>query len=238
MRTSSFPAHKLTKNDFLVPSMLLALSAVPMLGGIARLASLSAPATPESARFVGAPIPVVLHIVGAALYSLLGAFMFSSGFRLRWPAWHRRAGKVLAVCGVLTGLTGMWMAQLYAIPVGLQGPLLHAVRIMVGVGMVTSILLGWRSIVRRDVAQHEAWMIRAYALGQGAGTQALVLGPFILLSGEAVGLTRDLLMTLAWAINLFVAEWIIRRPALRRSARLSTMGHHERGLEADGVHPL
>ena len=52
-------------------------------------------------------------------------------------------------------------------------------------------------------------MIRAYALGQGAGTQVLVLLPWMLVSGESGGLTRDLLMTLAWTINVVVAESII-----------------------------
>lgn len=211
---------KLAKKDLLVPGLLLALSAVPMLGGVARLASLSAPATPESARFVAAPAPVVIHIVGAALYSLLGAFQFSSGFRRRWPGWHRAAGKVLAASGLLTALTGMWMAQVYAIPEGLQGPFLHVVRLLVGGGMAAAIVLGWRSILRRDVPRHEVWMIRAYALAQGAGTQAVVLGPWMVLGGDGTGLTRDLLMTLAWAINLAVAEVIIRRRAKLAPANL------------------
>jgi hypothetical protein len=33
----------------------------------------------------------------------------------------------------------------------------------------------------------------------------------MLISVEAVGLPRDLLMTLAWAVNVFVAERIIKR---------------------------
>lgn len=203
--------RKLTKKDFLVPLMLLALSAIPMLGGILRFMSLSAPATPESARFVATPAPVILHIVSAALYCLLGAFQFSSVFRLRWPRWHRHAGKLLALCGLSSALTGMWMAEFYAIPNSLQGPVLHAVRMMVGVAMVTAIILAWSSILRRNVAHHEAWMIRAYALGQGAGTQVLVHLPWAVLVGEAVGQTRDVLMSLAWAINIVVAEWVIRR---------------------------
>lgn len=205
--------RKLTKKDFVVPGMLVALSVVPVLGGIARLTSLSAPATAESARFVAAPAPVVLHIAGATLYAVLGAFQFSSGVRLRWPGLHRRAGRLLALLGLLTGLTGMWMTALYPIPLELQGPALLGVRMLVGAAMVTAILLGWSSILRRDLRRHEAWMIRAYALAQGAGTQVLVLGPWIVLTGGAVGPTRDLLMTLAWAINLGVAEWIIRRRA-------------------------
>jgi hypothetical protein len=46
----------------------------------------------------------------------------------------------------------------------------------------------------------------------------------MVLSGEGTGLTRDLLVTLAWAINLAVAELVIRRrakPARAGAARVS-----------------
>jgi hypothetical protein len=99
----------------------------------------------------------------------------------------------------------------------LQGPLLYGVRLAVASAMMASLLIAWRSILRRDVPRHEAFMIRAYALGQGAGTQVLVLLPWMLLSGQSGGLTRDLLMTLSWVINLVVAEAIIGyRAALPR----------------------
>jgi hypothetical protein len=94
------------------------------------------------------------------------------------------------------------------------------VRLIVGAAMVAAIIIGWSSILRRDVAGHEAWMIRAYALGQGAGTQVLLLGPWMMLSGVSEGLTRDVLMTVAWVLNWLVAEWIIRRRT--RSARVRT----------------
>ena len=76
--------------------------------------------------------------------------------------------------------------------------------------MFGSILLAWAAIMRREVGRHRAWMIRGYALGLGAGTQVLTVLPWTLAFGEAQGLPRDLLMTLAWVINLAVAEWIIR----------------------------
>ncbi|MFN7131347.1 MAG: DUF2306 domain-containing protein [Myxococcales bacterium] len=211
----------LERKHLAVPVLLLALGAIPMLGGWLRLTSLSEEATAENSRFLAAPAPIVIHIFSAALYSLIGAFQFSSGFRLRWPAWHRRAGKVLAACGLLTGLTGIWMTAFYPIPIGLQGPLTHAVRMVVGFAMVTGIVVAWVSILRRDVVRHEAWMIRAYALGQGAGTQALILGPWTVLTGESEGLTRDLLLTLAWVINVGVAEWIIVRRTGRSQGRAS-----------------
>jgi hypothetical protein len=76
--------------------------------------------------------------------------------------------------------------------------------------MLASLVMGWFSVLHRDIQRHEEWMIRAYALGQGAGTQALILLPWMLISGEAVGLTRDLLMSAAWVLNWAVAAWIIR----------------------------
>jgi uncharacterized membrane protein YozB (DUF420 family) len=204
--------HRTARLDLRVPALLLVLSVVPVIGGVVRLRSLSggAAATLEDARFLAAPLPVVVHVFAATLYCLLGAFQFSAELRRRWPRWHRRAGKVLAACGLLVGFTGVWMTLFYPIPAPLQGPLLYCVRAAVGAAMVLSIVLGWRRILQRDVRRHEAWMIRAYALAQGAGTQVLVLLPWMLLSGESGGVTRDVLMTLAWVINLAAAESIIR----------------------------
>jgi len=201
-----------------LPALLVCLSVVPVFGGVLRLRSLNAGtgnsgAALEAARFLAAPLPIVIHIVAATLYCLLGAFQFARYVRWRWPLWHRRAGRWLAACGLLAGITGVWMTVAYPIPAALQGPLLYAVRIAVGSGMVLSIALGWRRILQRDVQGHEAWMIRAYALGQGAGTQVLVLLPWMTLSGHSDGWMRDVLMTLAWGINLAVAESVIRRVA-------------------------
>ena len=60
--------------------------------------------------------------------------------------------------------------------------------------------------------------MRAYALGIGAGTQALTQLPWLLLFGAPDDLTRAWLMGAAWVINLAAAEWLIwrrRHPAVR-----------------------
>jgi hypothetical protein len=224
---------KLTKSDWRVPAALLVLSIIPTMGGIMRFMSMSghSPVTPENARFVAAPVPIIIHVISVTLYALLGAFQFSKGFRVRWPGFHRRAGRVLAVCGLLAGLSGMWMAAFYPIPVPLQGPILRAVRLLVGLAMVASIVIAWKSILRRDVPRHEAFMIRAYAIAQGAGTQVLVLGPWMLITGQGVGLARDLLMALSWAINIGVAELIIR-------ARKTQPRKTDRKQPVDGLRAL
>jgi len=203
-----------------VPLALFALSLVPVVAGSIRLAGLAtgAEVAPESSRFAASPLPVALHIASATPYCLLGAFQFSAGVRRRWPRWHRNAGRALGALGLVAALSGVWMAARYEIPSPMQGPLLFGVRLIVGGAMAAAIVLAVVAILRRDVAGHEAWMIRAYALGLGAGTQVLVLGPGSLLLGDVLGLTRDLLMTLAWGINLAVAEHVIRRaPGQRRA---------------------
>jgi hypothetical protein len=54
-------------------------------------------------------------------------------------------------------------------------------------------------------------MLRAYALGMGAGTQVLIMLPVTLIVGAPTYLLRDVLMTSAWVINAALAEWLIRR---------------------------
>lgn len=231
MTISTSSTRHLTAADFKVPALLLLLSLVPTLGGIVRLIGVATDTTvtAENARFVAAPTAVVIHVISALLYSLLGAFQFSSRIRARWPGVHRRAGRVLAVCGLLAGVTGLWMTAFYEIPLGMQGPVLYVVRLVVATAMVASIVIAWSSILKRQVARHEAFMIRAYALGQGAGTQALVLGPWMVISGASTGLTRDLLMTLAWAINVVVAEVIIHVRATSSARRTPTFKQQASG---------
>ena len=77
--------------------------------------------------------------------------------------------------------------------------------------MIVSIVLGFVAIRRRDVRGHRAWMMRGYAIGLGAGTQALVLMVGEMTAGKPSEFSRALLMGLAWVINLAVAEWVIRK---------------------------
>jgi hypothetical protein len=79
--------------------------------------------------------------------------------------------------------------------------------------MLVSIVMGVLAIRRRDFVRHSVWMTRAYAIAVAAGTQALVIGPWILLIGPPSELIKALLMGLAWVINLAVAELIIYRRA-------------------------
>jgi uncharacterized membrane protein len=208
-----------TRIDWKLPLALLALSAIPVAAGMVRLASLAgAPeVSTDNARFVAAPLPVLLHIVSASLFCVLGALQFSAGLRQRSPRWHRLAGRVVVASGVLAALSGMWMTAVYPIPAELQGDLLYGVRLVVGLAMLLSLARAVSSVRAGDIARHRVWMVRAYALGQGAGMQVVLLLPWMLLVGSPGMLTRDLLMSLAWLLNLLLAQIFVSH-SLKRFA--------------------
>ena len=205
---------------------LVLLSAIPLAGGAFRLNQLASGAavTPDNARFFDSPLPVVLHIVGAGIYALLGAFQFVSRLWQRGVGWHRWVGRLLLVpCGLIVGLSGVWMTLFYPgtnSTDGIGALLLYALRLLFGLGMVFSILYGFIAIRRGDMIRHRAWMTRAYAIGLGAGTQVLTGMVGELTIGTPNELENALLMGAAWVINLAIAEWSIRR---RRTPRARTI---------------
>jgi uncharacterized membrane protein len=171
---------------------------------------------PTNPRIDASPAPVVVHVLAAAVYALLGAFQFPARLRRRHPGWHRRSGRILIGAGLAVAGSGLWMTLFWSGAPG--GNLLWGIRLIVASAMAASIVLGFAAIRRRDIPAHRAWMVRAYALGLGAGTQVFTQGV-----GEAFFGTGDLSIAISvasgWAINVLVAEWVIQRPSIRRAAR-------------------
>jgi len=206
------------KGGWQVPLALVALSLIPVISGSLRLLEVAGgpQLMPSNPRIDASPAPLVVHVVGAFYYALFGAFQFSARLRRRHPGWHRTSGRILVGAGLAVALSGIWMTLFYSGAPG--GDLLWAIRLLVGSTMAAAIVLGFTAIRRRDIAAHRAWMMRAYALGLGAGTQMFTEG-----IGEALFGTGDLSKAIsmgsAWVINVLIAEWVIRRPALRRTRR-------------------
>jgi uncharacterized membrane protein len=193
-----------------VPPALIALVVIPVIAGTLRLVEVfGGPQNlPDNPRIAASPAPVVVHIVSASLYAVLGAFQFSAQVRGRHRGWHRMAGRVVVALGLAVALSALWMTTFYSRPQR-TGALLP-IRFAFGVALAASILLGYIAIRRGDVRRHRAWMTRAYALALGAGTQVFTLGfgKPILGSGE---LATAVLLIAGWCINLFLAEYVIRR---------------------------
>lgn len=206
------------RSGWRLASGLFVLSAVPVAAGALRLVQLAGgpdliPGDPRFGRF---PVALVLHIVGSVVFALLGILQFLPRLRRRHPAWHRRSGRLLVVTGLLVTGSALWLTVFYDPQPG-TGDLLYFFRLAFATAMAYSIVRGFAAVRRRDIARHRAWMIRAYAIGLGAGTQVLTEGIGDALFGTGV-LAGDLAKGAGWAINLLVAEWAIHRGRRRSRA--------------------
>lgn len=207
-----------TRRDWWIPASLLALTAVPALAGVYRLVDLSGGRTEENARFFDLPVPIIVHIIGATTFCVLGAFQLQPSLRRRRPAWHRWSGRVLVPAGIAGGLSGLWMAVWSDVP-AYDNTALMVLRVAFGSLMVAGLVLGLVAIRRRDIRTHQRWMARSYAVAQGAGTQAVVLGPMVFLVGQPGGNLKAAGMAFGWVLNLVVAEWLVRRSQADQSSR-------------------
>lgn len=94
-----------------MPTALVALGTIPVLAGSLRPIDLSTGSAvmPPNPHFSASPLPVVLHIVCAIVFAMLGAFQFSAGLRRRHRPWHRRAGRIVMVAGPGVALSALWL---------------------------------------------------------------------------------------------------------------------------------
>jgi uncharacterized membrane protein len=211
-RTSTRPEQRRShrRQAWGTPAALLLLSVIPVVAGALRLVEVAGGPhlLPANPRLGASPIPLVVHVLASAAYACAGAFQFPRRLRRRHPTWHRRAGRVLAVAAMLVAASALWMTLFSTGAPG--GHLLRAVRILVAVTMGAAVVLGVTAVRRRNLPAHRAWMIRAYALALGAGTQTVTQGV-----GQACFGPGDLStawsLTAGWLINAAVAEWVIHR---------------------------
>ncbi|NUT54321.1 MAG: DUF2306 domain-containing protein [Saccharothrix sp.] len=215
MTTTTTRRRAPARTGWLVPAGLVGLSLVPVVAGALRLVELGG-----GERLIGeegyspAPGPLATHIVAVTVYAILGAFQFAPRFRARRRAWHRVAGRLVLVCGFLGALSGLWLALFDHRP-GIS-PLLTVFRLVFGTAWAVFLVLGLAAIRRRDIGRHRAWLIRGYAVGLGAGTQAFTYTAWQLAAGEPGPVGEALALLAGWVLNLLVAEWRLHRSRTSR----------------------
>ena len=200
--------------EWMFLAIILIYSFVPTFGGLFRIAELlGGPAiAPANPRAFAHPLPIVLHILSSFLFCLLGALQFLPSMRRYHLGLHRMMGRVVATAGCMSALTGLWMTHFYAFPQELQGALLYWVRIVLSLSMVGLIVWAVIAIRSRNILGHSTAMLRAYAIGQGASTQAFLgIGWMVAFETEPLGPLRDIMMVFAWGLNLLIAELLIAK---------------------------
>lgn len=100
------------------------------------------------------------HIASGPVSLVLGTLLISERFRLRFPQWHRRLGRMQIACILLlVAPSGLWMAY-YAAAGTVAAVSFALLAILTG----TCAAFGWRAAVERRFPVHRRWMGRCYLL--------------------------------------------------------------------------
>lgn len=209
------PSHPRT-----LVATLLFLTAIPILTAIVRVYEVPAGALPQDAeRFMAVPWAMFLHALGGALFGILGPLQFAGVLKRRFDSVHRFTGRIFVVSGLLMALSSLRL--LWEFPDTTTWSVSMA-RLLAGIALAGALIAAVSFARARNIPRHRAWMIRAYAIGMGPAAASLMLFPIFIATGEPpAGVLADLLFLLSWAINITLAEWVIRRPLVRAGAAVA-----------------
>lgn len=196
--------------------LLLVLTAIPIVIALVRVVQVPAGQLPQDAeKFAAVPCALFLHALGGGLFGLLGPVQFAGVLRRRFGRAHRITGRVFVVAGLFMALSSLRL--LWQFPDATTW-LAGTARLCAGAALGGALIAALRFARARNIPRHRAWMIRAYAIGMGPAAVSLLLFPIFVVTGAPpVGVLADLLFVLSWAINLGIAEWVIRRADPARS---------------------
>lgn len=178
----------------------------------------AAAASPTAARlaalddlFARYPVLTLAHILPALLFVALGPLQFSAGLRARHPRWHRRLGYAYLACGLAVGVSALVMSV--GMP-AIGGPLQAAATTLFGLLFLFALGRAYWHILRRQIAPHREWMIRAFAVGLAVATVRPIIGLFFAtarLTGLAPGQFFGVAFWAGFVLHTLAAELWIRR---------------------------
>lgn len=178
-------------------SLLVALTAM-------RYAVLGDQAAPENLieHTVQRPWLFYIHIAAGTVALLAGPWQFLKGLRRSRPGLHRATGRLYVAACAAGGLA--------ALPLALNSPTGMAAGsgfFILGILWLATTATGLVFAIRGNIAAHRRWMVRSFAVTMSALTLRLIL-PLGLFAG--VDTVYIASAWLCWAINLAVAELILR----------------------------
>lgn len=177
------------------------------------------PADPANAHYVKHALLISFHIIPGLLFLVLGPLQFVVSIRARWPKAHRISGRIFIVSGFMMAISAIAINIVFP-PFG--GIFKSIAVYIFSLAQIVTLTIALRAILRRDIARHRAWMIRAFAIGLAISTMRIFFIPAYLLYGVPSDFTVGLGMWIGFLVNIAVAEFILWRE--RSKSHKTTLG--------------
>lgn len=146
------------------------------------------------------------HISGGAIALGIGGFQFVRRWRDRNLRRHRRAGVAYFMAVLCSGLAGLYLAVFAT-----GGPVAQTGFALLALVWLTTGYIAYAAARRRDIEQHEKWVMRNYAATFAAVMLRLWMPFLIALIGLPFEDAYRIVAWLCWVPNLIVAEMLIQR---------------------------
>jgi uncharacterized membrane protein len=156
------------------------------------------------------------HIAPGVVYLVLAPLQLSRRFRTRHYTLHRRLGRVLVACALVSGVLAVVLGIVFA----WGGTPETLATLVFGAWFVVCLVRAVRAIRAGRVPEHRRWMIRAFAVGSGIATIRIWVGIFTGIQLGVLGMhdetfpirsTFGLAFWLGLGTHVLVGEWWLRR---------------------------
>ncbi|MGG5258482.1 DUF2306 domain-containing protein [Phycicoccus avicenniae] len=167
-------------------------------------------------KYVAHPWLAYGHMVPGVVYLLGAPLQLSHRFRSRHYELHRRLGRVLLGCALLSGALAVVLGFVFA----WGGRAESLATLLFGGWFLVCLVRAFRAIRAGRVPEHRRWMVRAYAVGIGIATIRLWVGIFTGIQLGLLGMSDEtmparstfgLAFWLGLGMHVVAGEWWLRR---------------------------
>ncbi len=195
-----------------VMTLLYALTLPVILGGLAKMQTLSTPvgipADWITQRYLDNPIASLLHILPGLLFLLIGPLQFAPYLRQRFRALHRTIGRLFIISGIISAFAVIWMVFVFP---AVGGVLTQAATTVINLTMIAFLLHAFQAARTKRFSQHRSSMIRAYAIGLSVSTARIFINAADWVFGMPFEASFTGASVIGVVLNVIVAEWVIHR---------------------------
>lgn len=167
--------------------------------------------------FAEYPVMTHLHVLPGLLYLALAPLQFVSAVRSRYPTYHRRVGRLLAVMAIITGTAALFIGIVIPFS-GLPEQLVISV---FATFFLVATVRGVRYARAKKFADHREWMLRAFAIGLSIVTMRLIFLPMLIMAEapteEQIQTYSIIAFSITFAMHSLIAEIWIRSKRARTS---------------------